>query len=63
MALASRTPTPGSVYLPQAVDIEMTSRVAGRSIACRLLYPSSRSTPEEQRGARERSSTSMEVGG
>ena len=38
--------------LPEALEIDIPSRQAGRSIPCRLLYPSARKTSEERKHCR-----------
>lgn len=48
MRLRGETALAGPVLLDSATDIEVPSRDAGRSIPCRLMYPSARKTSEER---------------
>jgi acetyl esterase/lipase len=48
MRLKGETPLPLPELLPQALETSIPSRDSGRAIPCRLIYPSSRKTPEER---------------
>lgn len=48
MRLNGETPLPPPKLLPQAIEISMPSRNSGRTIPCRLMYPSSCKTPEDR---------------
>lgn len=49
MRLSGDTPLPAPKFLPDAIDIKIPSRDAGRDIPCRLMYPTSRKTAEERK--------------
>lgn len=49
MRNAGKTPIPKPKLLPEGLDIEIISRDLGRTIPCRLIYPSWRKTKQERR--------------
>ncbi|KAI9645818.1 hypothetical protein NHQ30_005253 [Ciborinia camelliae] len=49
MRNAGKTPIPKPKLLPEGLDIEIPSRDSGRTIPCRLVYPTWRKTTEERR--------------
>jgi len=48
MRIKGETAFPLPTLLPDALDIEIPSRDAGRTIPCRLIYPSARKTADER---------------
>jgi acetyl esterase/lipase len=52
MRMKGETPLPAPRYLDSALDIELPSRENGRSIPCRLIYPTARKTEEERKSCK-----------
>jgi len=49
MRKRGETPLPAPKTLPQGIDIKIPSRDSDRDIPCRLMYPSSRASPESRK--------------
>jgi acetyl esterase/lipase len=49
MRVRGETSLPAPTLSPDALDIEIPSRDAGRKIPCRLVYPSARKASEERK--------------
>jgi acetyl esterase/lipase len=49
MRWRGETVFPAPKTLPEAIDIEIPSRDAGRGIPCRLIYPGARKMAEERK--------------
>ena len=52
MRMNGETPFPAPRYLASALDIELSSRENGRSIPCRLIYPTARKSAEERKNCK-----------
>lgn len=49
MRKTGQTTLPAPIVLPEGIDIKIPSRDSGRDIPCRVMYPSSRTNPEERK--------------
>jgi len=52
MRVTGATPLPAPNVLDSALDIELPSRDDGRTIPCRLVYPTARKTTEERKSCK-----------